>query len=144
MVYSSLDSVSRGKTDTKSAACARGLARSSDSALSAENRQANLWRSTLAWLGLLVAEAGARAKPTKTKKTCIKRRTFTGLWGWQRERGPMCWSRSHTSMPKTEEDRYNLLKLINRQRFGFFSQKFQKFQNQKFLLATKKQQLRLK
>lgn len=42
MVYSSPDSVSRGKTDTKSAARARGLARTSDSALSAENRQANL------------------------------------------------------------------------------------------------------
>lgn len=108
MVCSSPDSVSRGKTDTKSAACARGVARTSDSALSEEKRQANLWRSALAWLGHLVAEAGAHAKPHENRKTCIKRQTLTGLLGWQKERGPMCWSQSNTSTPK----RYNLLKFI--------------------------------
>lgn len=72
MVYSSADSVRRGKTDTKSAACARGLARTSDSALSEEKRQANLWRSALAWLGHLVAEAGAHAKPHENWKDMHK------------------------------------------------------------------------
>lgn len=103
MVYS--DSVSRGKTDTKSCACARGLARTSDSALSVENRQAKFLKecswSFSGW------GRGARAKPHENRKDMQRRQTFTGLLGMaDRKEG------SESRFYAKNKDRYNLLKRI--------------------------------